>query len=235
MIGAKKKPSGPKNLPPTKLFAYSAFFMLANRWIIAIFWDANHFPNFMEFLKELFGASTGLEAFYWLVATLSTGFIGLKGLTGMIGLELDYDFDLDINGDDVSLSSIMAFLCIGSWTGLLAFQMDFSNTGVIASSATAGTIGFFLSVVLFNKMKKLEQSGNIQLENAIGQTAEVYLSIPGEQKGTGQVQVIVQGRLATLEAMTMGGPIPTGQKVIVYQVENDHLLVEPLPAQELLE
>ena len=43
-------------------------------------------------------------------------------------------------------------------------------------------------------MLRLESDGSLQLENAIGATAHVYLGIPPMKEGTGKVHVVVQGR-----------------------------------------
>jgi hypothetical protein len=43
----------------------------------------------------------------------------------------------------------------------------------------------------------------------------------------GQIQIVIQGKLTTLNARTDGERIPTGEKVIVYEVEKGVLKVMP--------
>ncbi|MDW7691554.1 hypothetical protein R9C00_17595 [Flammeovirgaceae bacterium SG7u.111] len=182
----------------------------------------------METLIELFGASSKLEAIYWLMAVGSSAMLGIRLLLGTIGIELDHELDFDIAGMDVSLSSFVAFVCIAGWTGVLGFNMPtpLTKAMVIGVSSIAGGAGFFLSLVLFKQMKNLENNGNLEIDNAIGKVGKVYLGIPGERNGPGQVEVVVQGRLTIMDALTDGATIITGQKVLVYATEGDKLLVE---------
>lgn len=181
----------------------------------------------METLIELFGASSKLEAIYWLMAVGSSAMLGIRLLLGTLGIELDQDLDFDIAGMDVSISSIVAFACITGWTGVLGFNMPtLTKAMVIGVSSVAGVAGFFLSLVLFKQMKNLENTGNLELDNAVGKVGKVYLGIPGERNGSGQIEVVVQGRLTIMDALTDGSPITTGQKVLVYATEGDKLLVE---------
>jgi hypothetical protein len=68
------------------------------------------------------------------------------------------------------------------------------------------------------------------MENAIGKTGSVYLSLPGAGLPGGQVQIVFQGRMQTLPAITRAAePIPSGSAVIVREiVPPDILLVEKL-------
>jgi len=68
----------------------------------------------------------------------------------------------------------------------------------------------------------------VKKENAIGKIGKVYLSIPEKGKGLGQVQVIVQGRLKTLNAVSSGPGINTGEQIIIFDINEDrNLIVEP--------
>jgi hypothetical protein len=72
----------------------------------------------------------------------------------------------------------------------------------------------------------MTQSGNLDLRNAIGLEAEVYLSIPESNSGKGKVHISVQGALRELDAGTGGDRIPTGSRVKVKSVSNNVLIVE---------
>lgn len=79
--------------------------------------------------------------------------------------------------------------------------------------------------------KEMETSGTIDINNATGETGEVYLRIPA--KGKGQVQVPVQGTLKTLDAMSANGEkIDTGTLIIVTKVLAGVLVVKPLSATD---
>ncbi|MBT29503.1 MAG: hypothetical protein CMO01_07550 [Thalassobius sp.] len=188
----------------------------------------------MEALQELFGVDTPSEAIYWAIAVLSSSVLGIQTLLSLVGLDLDIDLDFDIGGDDVTLSAVLTFLGMGSWSAILfKNQTDMGEGGVLLTSLIAGIVGFTSVVFLINKMKNLENSGNVEIKNAIGKVAEVYLGIPESRTGEGQVQLLVQGRLVIFDALTDGKKIETGQEVIVYDVEEGKLLVELYNNKEL--
>jgi len=190
-----------------------------------------------DIIQDFFGANSKIEALYWLIASTSSGFLGVCVVLGLFGLDFDHDFDVDldfggVDFGDISFSAIAALFSIGGWAGVLAYQMtDLSVWGIFGAASAAGAMGFVATAMLLKQIKKLEETGNLDLENAVGQLGEVYLSIP--ENGQGQVQIVLQGRLIILDAKTDGKAIETGQKIIVYSLENGKLVVEPY--QDLLE
>jgi membrane protein implicated in regulation of membrane protease activity len=181
----------------------------------------------METLQALFGASSVSETIYWTIAVSTSGLLGIKAILALVGLDLDVDLDVDLGGDDITLSALFTFLGLGSWAGVFLKQgTALSETGVLLSALVSGTVGFAAMVFFINRLKKLETSGNVEIANAIGKTADVYLGIPGARAGEGQVQILVQGRLMIFDALTEGKEIITGQKVLVYDVEDNKLMVD---------
>lgn len=172
-----------------------------------------------------------LETIYWWVAIGSSSFLGFKILLNLFGLDFDYEVDLDFDFDldfdtGLSLSTLAGFLSAGGWTGVLAYKMTELGDGLVSLAAGfAGLLGFAGSFFMLNKLKHIEESGNIQLENAIGQVAEVYLTIPEDD--VGQVRVLIQGRLKVFNAICLDKvSIPTGEKVFIFDLQEDKLVVE---------
>ena len=62
----------------------------------------------------------------------------------------------------------------------------------------------FLGMVfyLMRYMYSLREEGTLDYSNAIGEVGNVYLPIPPKRKGMGQVEVLVQGRMRTVRALT---------------------------------
>ena len=77
---------------------------------------------------------------------------------------------------------------------------------------------------------KLNQEGNIDINNAIFNTGEVYLTIPAKDGGQGKVHINIEGSLKELDAITENGEsLPTGSFIRVVEViDNQLLLVEPV-------
>ena len=57
---------------------------------------------------------------------------------------------------------------------------------------------------------RMASSGNQDPNQAIGQTAQVYLRVPANRSGKGKVTLQLQGRSLELEAVTAGEELPTG-------------------------
>jgi hypothetical protein len=100
----------------------------------------------------------------------------------------------------------------------------------VVGGGVALVIVHWMMRTLFN----LGQSGTLQISNTLGKTATVYIPIPGDNAGTGKVQIKVQDRLAEFAATTStGDKLITGAKVVVVDViDGSTLHVEPLNKTE---
>lgn len=148
---------------------------------------------------------------------------------------VDTDFDGDVSPDDLSGSGVgwftvkglVAFFSIGSWTG---FAMDVSGCHealTICISILTGVIALVGVGLLYRAMNKLQSNGILNLKNAIGKEAEVYLTIPANNSGVGKVTLEIQDRLIEANARTNKEcSIPTGSTVKVISVSNGELIVE---------
>ena len=64
----------------------------------------------------------------------------------------------------------------------------------------------------------------MQIKNAVGQKAEVYLTIPANRSGTGKVNINLDGTLRELEAIS-DEEIKTGSIVTVCEILNNSILI----------
>ena len=80
----------------------------------------------MNELYDFFNASGPIELVYWAMAILGTGFLALRSILSILGVDFDHeadiDLDLDAGGDDVSLSAIAAFMIVAGWTGVIGYR-----------------------------------------------------------------------------------------------------------------
>ncbi len=149
-------------------------------------------------------------------------------------VEADGDADAAIEGDSgidfqfLSLKNLIAFFTIYGWTGIVCID---AGLGVGLSTVISFFAGLLMmtimaSIVFF--MAKLTDDGSLNVNNAIGKTCSVYLTIPAKREGLGKVQIQVQG-MQTLDAMTDANEaIKTGGIVEVTNViNNEILLVKP--------
>ena len=105
-----------------------------------------------------------------------------------------------------------------SLTGLACRQAGLTGLPTALAAVGAGSVAFFLVAHLMTAMMKLQSDGTLDLKNAIGSVAEVYLKVPGHRAGHGKVNVQVQGRKVECKALTEGAEIQTGQPVRIIEV-----------------
>ena len=129
-----------------------------------------------------------------------------------------------------NLHNVSAFCLIG---GLVGYGCRQAGVSVLISSllaAACGLLAVFILTKVFMLAGRLQSDGTVDLQQAKGQTAVVYLTVRPQTGG--QVQVHIQERLMTLNAYTAGNEeIPTGALVRVEDVQGEQLIVRPI-AQE---
>ncbi|TFG47803.1 MAG: hypothetical protein E4H33_05270 [Anaerolineales bacterium] len=158
---------------------------------------------------------------------------------GDVGVDLhpDTQFDADhtesIGDSDfsfklLSLQGITAFFMMFGLIGLALLRARLPNILTIFGGSIAGLFAVWVISLLFSQMKRLQSDGTINIKNAIGQTGSVYLAIPA--KGSGQVQVSIQGSLKILNAVAEGQKnITTGSTIeVTGTVDNQTVVVKKL-------
>lgn len=180
----------------------------------------------------------GLEFIFWCLAIGGTTVFVLKLVLMFVGFDgaedADFDLDMDVDADDVSDSTTafnllslqaVASLCMGAgWMGLTALKtFELSEARSIGLGLAFGVGLVFLIGKLMQLTRQLESSGTLDIGKAVGRSGTVYLRIPPD--GTGQVQLVLQGRLVTVDARTGDAELPTGTKVKVQSVDAGGTLV----------
>ena len=158
-----------------------------------------------------------LQIFY--VIGIAAGiFLILQVMLAMVG----GDHGADGVGDHpdglgiLSHRTITGFFFGFGWTGVLCLRNGLSVPAAIVCAASVGAAFLFGIYFLMRVLYSLRSSGTLDYKNAVGQTATVYVTVPAGMAGSGQVEVMIQGRLAVVAAMTRRAePIPPGTKVSV--------------------
>lgn len=164
----------------------------------------------------------------FIIQTIMT-FVGMDADGGM-----DADLSTDMSGDSdggpfqlFTFRNFINFLLGFGWS-IISFQGAIENQFVLILLAAAiGVLLVIAVMALFRFMSKMEQSGTIQMANAVGCKGNVYLRIPADKRGEGKVQISVQGAIREFDAITLGEELETGAPIKVVEVVNDStLLVE---------
>jgi hypothetical protein len=184
---------------------------------------ALHYYTDQVFALQIF-YTIGIVAALLLLLQIGLFFLGFDG---------HHDFDPShVDGEIgfVSLRSIAGFFIGFGWTGVITFKAGWGVGGATGAGFGAGLLIMTAIYLLVRLLYRARSSGNIRMENALGKTGRVYLSIPADGGTGGQVQITFQGHLQTLPALTRAAePIATGSAVIVREIiPPETLLVEKL-------
>ncbi len=195
----------------------------------------------MESISNWWAALDWSFRLFYTIGFIALGVIVIQALLLLIGVGgADID-DVDFSGDGahdtgmglVSVRTVTAFFLGFGWGGLAALSNGFQFTiAVVAGLA----LGFVFMVIMFYLMKllhNLKSSGTVSLDKAIGQVGTVYVTIPAKGQGSGQIEVMIQGRLMTLTACSNDAvSISPQQKVkIVNMLDGNTFIVEKVFGQ----
>ncbi len=173
---------------------------------------------------------------YWIVAVPSTVLFLILIVMSLFGADADADADVSdvdvsegFGGSILSLKSIISFLMMFGWAGIISKSYKVGVFGTILIAVVAGIIALIAVSAVIYFLTKLSHSGTMNLKNAIGKKGDVILRIPPKKEGSGQVQILVQGSLRTLQAVTEETEeIRSGTSIRVIDIlNNDVLLVVP--------
>jgi len=128
----------------------------------------------------------------------------------------------------LSLRTLLAFFIGFGWGGAFLLRLGLPIQLAVLGAVAIGGVFFLLVFWLMGLVYNLAESGTVDLRNAVGQVGTVYLPVPPQRTGQGQVQVRVQGRLRELPAMTDAAErLPTGTPVrVIAMLAPDLVLVE---------
>ena len=194
-------------------------------------------------LSEWWNSLSVIMRVVWgLTLSASLVFI-IQTVMTFIGADTSGDFDApdgDLGFDSSSLGhsgmnlytlrNLVNFLLGFGWT-LILLEGSINSTALLIFIALSVGLGLVAIVMyLFKWMSDMQQSGNIDVyKSAVGCTGTVYLTIPGERKGDGKVQITINNAVREHAALTDGETIKTGTPIKVIEVINQGtLLVEEL-------
>lgn len=183
--------------------------------------------------------STAMQVLWAVTLSASLIFV-IQTVMTFLGLgDHDADFDMDTSDGSFDADPSMNLLtfrnlvnfCLGfGWTAVLMHEKIESNALLIIVSIIVGILLVAIVMWIFKWLSEMQQTGNIDVhKSAVGCEGKVYLTIPGERKGEGKVQITINNAVREYDAVTDGETIKTGTAIKVTEVINDYtLLVEEL-------
>ena len=138
-----------------------------------------------------------------------------------------------VDGDGFALFSIrgiMTMLAVMGWSGMALLETALPEGVSILIAVVLGLLMLVLMAYIMKLIAKLQSSGNIDIGNAIGKVAQVYIPIAPRGEKSGKVTLTVQERYVEFNAITTAKQtLKTGVYVRVVAVDDSGtIVVEPI-------
>ena len=172
---------------------------------------------------------TGIGVFSSLILTIQMGMVMLGGAVDMPEAEIADTGEGGASGI-FSIRTIGAFFAGFGWAGAAMLQAGYSTGAATFVATITGSVFLGIVIYLMSYLHSLRQEGTLNYKNAIGNVGNVYLPIPPKRKGMGQVEVMVQGRLRIVQALSDSDK-KIGNRVAVRvteTIDEQTILVKPL-------
>ena len=132
-----------------------------------------------------------------------------------------------------TVRGIVAFFALGGWAGLAALSAGLHPLWAIQISLFVGVCALLLAAIVIRLALRMQTSGNIDINNAISHTAEVYIRIPPSRTEKGKVTMLLQERFVELDAVTDSDVelMPNTKVDVVALADENCLVVSPVPEE----
>ncbi|MBQ8965323.1 hypothetical protein [Ruminococcus sp.] len=126
-----------------------------------------------------------------------------------------------------TLQTIVAFLTVFSWSSIVLVGSKVPAVAALGVGFLLGLATMALVAKMVQLSMKLAENGTVDLRNAIGETATVYIPCPPKNQGLGKITMTLQGQMMELGAFNEGEEmLKTGTQVVVVDVRGDDVIVE---------
>lgn len=163
---------------------------------------------------------------------------GVPDVDGDAGLDADGSSDDgDAPGEDtggglfaglrlLTLRGVVAFLAIFGWGSLWLLRIGLHPLAALFLGSAMGVWAMVLVALLLRVSLRLQEDGTVRIQNALGLSGSVYLTVPPARQGAGKVTVVVQEKLTEFDAVTdEPQALPTGSEVLVVGLSGRDTLV----------
>ncbi len=101
-----------------------------------------------------------------------------------------------------TVRGIVAFFAVGGWAGIAALELGASEFISVVAAILLGLVALIVVALFFKWALSLRYDGTTDLKNAVGRSAEVYITVPANHGGKGKINVVIQERYVEMEAVT---------------------------------
>ncbi len=138
-------------------------------------------------MKEFFSSMDGMQQFYFYIAIGTSIIFIIQTIMTFVGADadsgVDADFDGNLDGVETpfqlfSLRNLVNFLLGFGWTGVAFYNTISSKVLLGILAFVVGLIFIAVFFVLMKALMKLAEDNTFKLEDTVGKTADVYMTIP---------------------------------------------------------
>lgn len=141
----------------------------------------------------------------------------VMAIAGLGGGDGDLDTHVDVGGHDtphdtgdtvdtfklLSVRSILSFFTLFTWAGALYLNQHMPVSQALLYALLWGLAAMVAVSLLFHMLRKMTETGNIDIGTSVGSVGTVYLDIP--VNGEGEIRVQCSGAMTHLKARTVDG------------------------------
>lgn len=180
-------------------------------------------------ISEWWDTLTTAGQIYWGIAIIASVLFAIQVAISFIGLDSDLDSEMSLEHDHgfsiISIRSIIAFFMFFGWGGVGALAAGFRTPQVAMIAFLIGFLAMVAVAYVFAQLLRLQETGTVDVQEAIEKEAEVYLTIPGNKAGVGKILISLAGKTMEFDAVTTQETIPTGLKVRVKNVDRENVML----------
>ncbi|MFP7655804.1 MULTISPECIES: serine protease [Chryseobacterium] len=186
----------------------------------------------------MFGFIENLEPLnqgFWYIALGASLIFLIQTILTFIGGDHTGAVHTDFSGDAphgdspfqlFSFRNLVNFLLGFGWGGVAFYDSIGSKALLFLVAILIGTGFLFLFFILILQILKLTEDNTFKMEDLIGRTGEVYITIPPKMSGMGKIQISLKGTNHELQAMTEAEEsIPSSHSVRVIYIYDKILVV----------
>ena len=200
---------------------------------------------------EWYNALPSTLQVYWVIALITSLIFLIQMVLTFIGIgdadtDVDFGGDADLGGDAgfsdgdtldtggamqlFTIRNFVNFLLGLGWGGVCLYSLIPNPIMLAIAAILVGVLFVYVFLIIYKQLFKLERNGAFHIEDCVGQTVDVYLTIPANRAAMGKVQVSFNGSVQELSALTDSEePIRSGSKVRVIElIDGATVLVEKL-------
>jgi membrane protein implicated in regulation of membrane protease activity len=184
-------------------------------------------------MTEWFASHDSIEQMFLLCALLGGTILIIRLILTVAGIDTEHgDFDAPHASTEqgfqvLSIQGISSFFAMFGVVGYTLYHnASLGMVVALAGAVVAGLFSVWLIHRIFLGMLRLQSSGTVGLDAAVGSEGSVYLTV---SKDGGRVQINFANRLREFEAVSAdGSAIPTGTAIRVQSVSANTLVVAPI-------